>query len=91
MATTDEQEIRRELGAERDKLAAAVDDLRDELGEAMKVRAKLQSKLPLAAGAAFALGFVKAGGVGATARLIARRSREGSEKAAVGPYRLMRR
>jgi hypothetical protein len=91
MATADEQEIRRELGEERDKLAAAVDELRGELGEAANVRAKLEAKLPLVAGAAFALGFVKAGGIGATARLIARRSREGSEKAAVGRYHLMRR
>jgi mevalonate pyrophosphate decarboxylase len=91
MATADEQEIRRELGEERDKLAAAVDELRDELGEATNVRAKLQSHLPLAAGAALVLGFVKAGGVGATARLIARRSREGDEKAAVGRYHLLRR
>ena len=91
MATADEQEIRRELGEERDKLAAAVDELRDELGEATNVKAKLRSNLPLAVGAAFALGFVKAGGIGATARLLARRSREGNEQAAIGRYHLLRR
>jgi predicted nucleic acid-binding Zn-ribbon protein len=91
MATADQQEIRRELSAERDRLAAAVDELRDEIGEATRVREKLQSKLPLAAGAAFALGFVKAGGIGATARLVARRSREADEKVEVGRFRLVRR
>jgi hypothetical protein len=91
MATTDDQQIRRELSAERERLAAAVDELRDEIGEATNVRAKLQSKLPLAAGAAFALGFLKGGGIGATGRLVARRSREGDEKAAVGRFRLVRR
>jgi hypothetical protein len=91
MATNDEQEIRRELSAERDRLAAAVDELREELGEATDVRTKLESRLPFAAAAAFAVGFVKAGGIGATARLIARRSREGDEQVVVGRFRLIRR
>ena len=69
MATTEEQDIRRELGAERERLAEAVDELRGELD----VGAKLRSNLPAAAAGAFVLGFLKAGGVGATARLLVRR------------------
>jgi hypothetical protein len=88
MAATDEQEIRRELSAERERLAEAVDELR---GEAAKVSGKLRAKLPLAAGGAFALGFLKAGGVGATARLVMRRRREGEQKASVGRFRLIGR
>jgi hypothetical protein len=74
MAST-EQELRRELGEERERLAAAVDTLRDELGEATNVRAKLRSKLPVAAAGALGLGFVASGGIGTTARLLLRRGR----------------
>ena len=90
MADTD-QEIRRELSAERERLADAVDDLRVEIGAAADVGGKLRSKLPLVAGGAFALGFLRAGGVGAAARFFARRGREGDEKAAVGRFRLIDR
>jgi hypothetical protein len=91
MAAADEQEIRRELRVERDRLADAVDELRTEIGEAADVGGKLRSKLPLAAAGAFALGFAKAGGIGATARLLMRRGREGDEKASVGRFRLIDR
>jgi hypothetical protein len=37
---------------------------------------KLRSRLPLAAGVAFAVGFLLAGGIGATMRLLFRRGRE---------------
>jgi hypothetical protein len=89
MATTEpsEQELRRELQEERERLAEAVDTLRDELGAATDIR----SKLPIIAGGAFALGFLKAGGVGATMRYLARRGREGDEKAAFGRFRLIDR
>ena len=87
---TDER-IREELRAERAALADAVDDLRTELGEATNVRAKLRSNLPLVAAGAFGLGFVKAGGIGATMRLLMRRSREGDVKAKAGRFRLVDR
>jgi hypothetical protein len=90
MAAT-EQEIRDELREERERLAEAVDELRDEIGEATDVTAKLRAKLPLVAAGAFALAFVKTGGIGATARLLMRRSREGEEKAALGRFRLIDR
>jgi len=91
MASTEEQRIRGELHEERTKLAEAVNDLRVELGEAADVGGKLKAKLPLAAGGAFALGFLKAGGVGATMRLLARRGREGNEKATLGRFRIVDR
>jgi hypothetical protein len=67
------EQVRSELASEREQLADAVDQLRHELGLA----AKLKGKLPVAAAAAASAGFVLAGGVGATMRYLARRSREG--------------
>jgi len=90
MANT-EQELRREIEQERVRLAEAVGTLRDEIGEAADVGGKMRSKLPLVAAGAFGLGFLKAGGVGATMRLLFRRQREGDEKAAVGRFRLIDR
>ena len=66
-------QVKAEIEAERDRLAGAVDDLRSE----MDVNAKLRPKLPLAVAAALSAGFVISGGVGATMRLLARKSREG--------------
>ena len=66
------EEIRGQIEAEREQLAGAVEHLRGELGEATNLRAKL----PMLAGGAAAAGFVLAGGVGATMRYLARRSRE---------------
>jgi hypothetical protein len=86
-----EEELRRELGEEREQLAAAVETLREELGEAADVGSKLRANLPLVAVGAFGLGFLKAGGIGATMRLLARRGREGSERAAVGRFHLIDR
>ncbi len=40
---------------------------------------------------ALGLGFVVSGGIGATARLFMRKSREGDEKARVGRFRLIDR
>lgn len=92
MATIKSDErIREELRAERDGLASAVDELRAELGAATDVRGKLQSKLPIAAAGAFGLGFVKAGGIGATMRLLMRRGREGDVKATAGRFSLIER
>jgi hypothetical protein len=81
------EQVRRDIEAERDRLADAVDDLRSE----MDVNAKLQAKLPLAAAAALGAGFVVSGGIGATMRLLMRRSREGKTKARFGPFSLVDR
>jgi hypothetical protein len=76
------EQVRRDIEAERERLADAVDDLRSE----MDVNAKLRGKLPLAAAAALGAGFVISGGVGATMRLVMRRNREGRTKARFGPF-----
>jgi hypothetical protein len=85
------EDVRREIEAERDQLAAAVDDLRDGIGEATNVGAKLRAKLPAVAAGALGVGFVVAGGIGATMRMFARRSREGKEKARFGRFRIVDR
>jgi uncharacterized protein DUF3618 len=84
-------QIRRDIEAEREQLAEAVDDLRDGIGEATNIGAKLREKLPIVAGAAAGAGFLIAGGIGATMRLFARRSREGTEKARFGRFRVVDR
>ena len=93
------EQVRLEIEAEREQLADAVDHLRDEIGEqaamaeavvvageATNIGAKLRKKLPVVAGAALGAGFLVAGGVGATMRLLARRGREGTTKARFGRF-----
>jgi Protein of unknown function (DUF3618) len=90
MANTDgrtPEQVRRDIEAERGRLADAVDDLR----AGMDVNAKLKTRLPVAAAAALGVGFVISGGIGATMRLLMRRSREGTTKARVGPFSLVDR
>lgn len=71
-AEKQDAQLREELRTERAALADAVGDLR----RAADISGKLRAKLPLAAAGALGLGFLKAGGIGATARLLMRRSRE---------------
>ncbi|MDP9283963.1 MAG: hypothetical protein M3P41_03245 [Actinomycetota bacterium] len=80
------EQVRKDIDAEREQLAGAVEHLRGELGEAANVTGKLKAKLPAAAGGAAAVGFVLAGGIGATMRYFARRGRDGHEKARVGRW-----
>jgi hypothetical protein len=68
--------VRREIEAERRELAAAVEHLRDGLGEVADVSAKLRSRLPVVAAGALGAGFFLAGGIGATMRYLARKGRE---------------
>jgi hypothetical protein len=91
MAGAEERRLRREVSAEREQLADAVDELRAELGEATNVGGKLRANLPAAAAAALGVGFVAAGGVGATVRLVLRRGREGEQKVKVGRFSLFER
>ena len=79
-------QVKRDIESERQELATAVDELRESLGDAANVTAKLKAKLPIVAGAAATTGFVLAGGVGATLRYFARRGREGHERARVGRF-----
>ncbi|HET7807072.1 MAG TPA: DUF3618 domain-containing protein [Gaiellaceae bacterium] len=81
------EQVRLDIEAERERLAGAVDDLR----AGMDVNAKLKDKLPIAAVAALGVGFVVSGGIGATMRLLMRRSREGREKARFGTFSLIDR
>ena len=76
--------IRAQIAVEREQLAAAVESMRG----ATDVSTQLRAKLPLLAAAAFANAFVLGGGVGATARLLARRSREGHERVRLGRFAL---
>ena len=80
------EEVRRDIASEREQLADAVDELRAGLGEATDVAGKLRERLPVVAAGALGVGFVVAGGVGATVRLLFRRGREGREKARLGPF-----
>jgi hypothetical protein len=84
-------QLRQEVAAEREQLAHAVEHLRAEIREATDVKAKLRANLPVAAAGALGVGFFVAGGIGATMRLLARRGREGSEKARFGRFRLVDR
>ena len=85
MATTDSrstEQVRRDIEAERERLADAVDDLRSGLDPGTM----LKGKIPIAAAAALGAGFLLSGGIGATMRLIFRRGREGDEKARFGRF-----
>jgi hypothetical protein len=75
--------VRREIESERERLAQAVDSLRD--------AAKIRVNPATLAAAALGAGFLLAGGVGATMRLVFRRGREGSTKARVGRFTLFDR
>ena len=86
-----EEAVRREIEAERNELAHSVETLREELGAATDIAGRLRGKLPLVAGGALGAGFILAGGIGATMRLLARRGREGEEKAKAGRFALVRR
>jgi hypothetical protein len=71
------EDVRRDLESEREQLADAADSLRESVGKATDISGRLRANLPAVAAGALAIGFLVAGGVGATARLIFRRGREG--------------
>jgi hypothetical protein len=73
------EEVRRELEAERERLAQAVNTLRAGVKDATDVRARIRDNLPVAAGGALAAGFLVAGGIGATIRLLFSREDESRE------------
>lgn len=81
------EQVRRDIEAERERLADAVDDLRSGLDPDKM----LKGKIPIAAAAAFGAGFVLSGGIGATMRLLMRRGREGTTKARFGSFSLVDR
>ena len=65
------EQVRREIDEERRELASAVAELRRE----MRLGRTARSQVAIAA-VALAAGFVLAGGIGATVRLLFRRGRE---------------
>jgi hypothetical protein len=69
------EQVRLEVEAEREQLAGAVDSLRVKVHEATDIGAKMRAKLPAVAAVAVGVGFVFAGGIGATMRLLGRRGR----------------
>jgi hypothetical protein len=85
------EQVRGDIEAEREQLAGAVENLRGGIAEVTDIKRKLRSNLPLVAAGALGAGFFAAGGVGATMRLLARRGREGTTKAKVGPFSLVDR
>ena len=85
--TPAEAGIRRQIAVEREQLAQTLDELRAEVD----VTRKLGERLPVVIAGALGAGFVVGGGIGATMRLLMRRSREGTEKAKVGRFRLAER
>jgi hypothetical protein len=94
MAPTDgrtPEQVRRDIAAEREQLAGAVEDLRAGISEVADITSKLRARLPAVAAGALGAGFIVAGGIGATARYLARRGREGKEQARVGRFSFVRR
>jgi hypothetical protein len=85
------EQVRLELESERERLAQAVDSLRSEVDVAKNVAARIGDNLPAVAAGAAGLGFFLAGGIGATMRLLARRSREGKEVLRFGPFSFVQR
>ena len=85
------EQVRRDIESERERLASAVGELREGLGEATDVTGKIRANLPAVAAGALGVGFVLAGGIGATARQLFRPGREGHEKARFGPFSLVDR
>jgi hypothetical protein len=75
-------QLRQDIESERNQLASAVDGLRENMDPTEKLRANL----PLVAAGALAAGFVLAGGIGATVRLLFRRGREGTTLYRVGRF-----
>ena len=70
-------QVRHDIEVEREQLAGAADSLREEISEATDITGKLRANLPVVAVGALGVGFLLAGGIGATARLIFRRGRDG--------------
>jgi hypothetical protein len=84
-------DVRRDIAAQREQLAEALDALRPKVRDATDVAGKLRANLPAAAAAALGAGFVLAGGIGATMRLLFRRGREGHEVGRVGRFSVVDR
>jgi hypothetical protein len=85
------EQIRREIESHREALGGSIETLRGEIGRATDVAGKLRANLPSAAVSALGVGFVLAGGIGATMRWFARRGREGSTVGRIGHFDIVDR
>ena len=85
------EQVRHDIEQEREQLASAVEGLREGLGEVTDISGKLRGKLPAVAAGALSVGFVAAGGIGATMRMLARRGREGKTRAKLGRFAIVDR
>ena len=86
-----QDDVRRDIEAEAEQLSQAVDSLRSSVSEMTNLAGKVRANLPIVAAGALGAGFVLAGGIGATMRLLMRRGREGTERARFGPFSLVER
>lgn len=88
-----QEQVREAIARERERLTEAVGELRDELGDATDVAARMRGRLPVLAAGALGLGFVLGGGVGATMRYAARRGREhdADERLSAGRFAVVER
>ena len=85
------EDVRRDIAAERDQLASAVEDLRGGLGEATDVAGKLRGNLPVAAAGAVERRLRPRRRDRRDDALHRARGREGDEKARFGPFKLIDR
>jgi hypothetical protein len=74
------EQVRREIEAEREQLTGAVDSLRSGIARATDIGSKLRAKLPLVAAGALGVGFVFAGGLGASMRVLTRRGKSRAKR-----------
>ena len=79
---THTEQVRRDIEAEREQLAGAVEHLRDSLGEATNISGKLKSKLPVVAGAAPRSASCSPAASARRCGYFARRGREGTRRCA---------
>jgi len=84
------EHVRQEIELERQSLAAAVEQLRHDFKAAVDGSRKLKSNLPLVLLSAATVGFVVAGGIGATARYLARPGGDAHRQARAGRLALGR-
>jgi hypothetical protein len=85
------EQVRLELEAERERLAQAVNTLRAGVKDATDVKAKVRDNLPVVAAGALAAGFLLAGGIGATLRLLFGNREDEGREIRVGRYSIIDR
>jgi hypothetical protein len=85
------EQVRLELEAERERLAQAVNTLRAGVKDATDVKAKVRDNLPVVAAGALGAGFLLAGGIGATLRLLFGSREDEAREIRVGRYSIIDR